>query len=526
MKDYNTIVGTLEFRQCGFSFRTIQKRFQIGMGTIERTIRVFDDTGLTLENLKAMDPKAVEELFYPQEQIRRKKADLPDFGEYYRRIHAPGSKVNITFLWYEYKEEHPDGYQLTQFTEYYNRYVKEHYGDADVSMAVERIPGEKMYIDWVGDQPALLKIPGEKELQKVHVFTTTMAFSSMIFAECFTDEKIDKFLKGVVDAVEHYGGVARYFVPDNLRTAISKHTKDRLTINSLFKDLENFYGTIVLPPPPRKPRGKASVESHVSYLETHLIEKLKEETYTCIEDINSRTREIVDAINGRTLKRSASRLELFETYDKPALKPLSGARFSPVDYKVVTGIPDNYHIEYDGHYYSVSYTLHGKPAILKATFHEIIICDQYNRKIAEHRRVYSTFPKYVTQDEHMPKEHLYYRNINQHDGSFYRSWARKFGQNMWLFIDLLLKKSDHEEQAYNSCMGILQACEDTSHNIVEEVATTCLKSNTVYYTGFMKLLKKMKSESSYGAVLYEDEDSEDAIINLKHKNLRGKDNYR
>lgn len=67
---------------------------------------MFDDTGLSLDNLKAKDPKAVEELFYPQEQIRRKKADLPDFGEYYRRIHAPGSKVNITFLWYEYKEEH------------------------------------------------------------------------------------------------------------------------------------------------------------------------------------------------------------------------------------------------------------------------------------------------------------------------------------------------------------------------------------------------------------------------------------
>ena len=119
-----------------------------------------------------------------------------------------------------------------------------------------------------------------------------------------------------------------------------------------------------------------------------------------------------------------------------ALKPLSSARFSPVDYKVGTSIPDNYHIEYDGHYYSVSYTLHGKAAILKATFHEVIICDQYNRKIAEHRRVYSTFPKYVTQDEHMPKEHLYYRNINQHDGSFYRSWAGKFGQNMWLFLDI------------------------------------------------------------------------------------------
>ncbi len=117
MKDYNTIIGILKFRQKGFSFRTIQKRFQIGMGTITRTEKVFKNTGLSLEDLKAMDPTAVEELFYPQEKVRRKKVALPDFGEYYRRIHAPGSKVNITFLWYEYKEENPDGYQLTQFTE-------------------------------------------------------------------------------------------------------------------------------------------------------------------------------------------------------------------------------------------------------------------------------------------------------------------------------------------------------------------------------------------------------------------------
>ena len=42
-------------------------------------------------------------------------------------------------------------------------------------------------------------------------------------------------------------------------------------------------------------------------------------------------------------------------------------------------VPNNYHIEYDGHYYSVLYSYCGKPAILKATASEIRICDQYNR---------------------------------------------------------------------------------------------------------------------------------------------------
>lgn len=522
MKDFTTIIGILDFREKGFSQRTICRRFKVGFGTIQRTNDIFDKSGKSLEELRIMKPSDVEEMFYPHDQIRRKQEPLPDFDECYRRIHTKGSKVNLTFLWYEYKEEHPDGYQLTQFIEYYNRYVRAHYGNDNVSMAVERRPGENMYIDWVGDQPALLKITGQKELQKVHIFTTTMAFSSLVFAECFVDEKIDKFIKGVVDAIEFYGGVPEHLIPDNLKTAISKHSKDRLTINSLFKDLENFYGTIVLPPLPRKPKGKATVEAHVAYLETHLVEKLKEETFTCIEDINRRTREIVDAINGRTAKRSESRLDLFETYDKPALKPLNGTRFSPVDYKVVNSIPDNYHIEYDGHYYSVSYTLHGKPAILKASFREIVICDEYNRLLTRHQRQYAMFPKYITKDEHMPKEHLFYRNINQHDGSFYRSWASKFGNNMFQFIDLLLKSYDHEPQAFNSCMGILQSCEECSYVLVDEAASLCLKCNTVYYTGFMKALKKVKAEEGYVI----EEDSDDAVVNLKHRNLRGKENYR
>lgn len=36
------------------------------------------------------------------------------------------------------------------------RFVQENYGGTKISMAVNRKPGEKMYIDWVGDQPGLL----------------------------------------------------------------------------------------------------------------------------------------------------------------------------------------------------------------------------------------------------------------------------------------------------------------------------------------------------------------------------------
>ena len=114
------------------------------------------------------------------------------------------------------QEEHPNGYQYTQFVEHYNRYVKENYGVADISMAVNRVPGERMYIDWVGDQPELIVNRDTGELSKVHVFVTTVGVSSKIYAELFPNEKQSNFVRGTVNAINYYGAVARYFVPDNL----------------------------------------------------------------------------------------------------------------------------------------------------------------------------------------------------------------------------------------------------------------------------------------------------------------------
>lgn len=84
-------------------------------------------------------------------------------------------------------------------------------------MAVNRKPGEKMYIDWVGDQPGLLTDVTTGEIMRVHIFATTLGVSSMIYAEAFPNEKLPCFIEGCVHAVSFYGAVAKHFVPDNLK---------------------------------------------------------------------------------------------------------------------------------------------------------------------------------------------------------------------------------------------------------------------------------------------------------------------
>lgn len=52
-------------------------------------------------------------------------------------------------------------------------------------MPVERIPGEKMYIDWVGDQPELLLDTTTGELRKVHILQLHLVLAALFMQRSF-----------------------------------------------------------------------------------------------------------------------------------------------------------------------------------------------------------------------------------------------------------------------------------------------------------------------------------------------------
>jgi transposase len=516
MQNYSTIIGVLDMREKNFSYRDCRARYNIGQGTVKLIIDRFNELGLPLNDLRQMQPEKVENTFYPPENIRRIEVPLPDFQMVYDRLMMKGSKLNLFYLWVECKRDHPNGYQYTQYVHYFHEFMRKNYGSKELSMPVERVPGEKVYIDWVGDQPELLVDVDSGELHKIHVFVTTIGVSNCIYAEIFSDEKIDSFMAGTIHALEYYQAIPKYLVPDNCKTAVIKHTRDELIVNASFQDIENFYDVIILPPPARKPKGKPTVEKYVQYLETWLLEKLKENIYPNLEAINRKTKEIIEAINAEIPSGwQYSRMETFQRYDKPQMKTLSDGSFILCDYKTFQRIPNNYHLLYDGHYYSVLYTYYNQPAILKATPTEIKICDKNNRLICTHKRIYNPFPKYITDESHMPPNHVFYKEINNKDGDYYRNRAKAFGTYMFKLIDTILHSSKHEEQAYNSCNGILHCCDGISKVIAEEAARKCVEFNTCQYSYFKRVLTDMLNNKSPGS---------DKLPT--HKNIRGKDFYR
>lgn len=516
MQSYTVIIGVLQMRSNNFTYRDIRARYGLGQGTVKLILDRWNELGLPLGDILQMEPQKVEDSFYPPDNLRRRDIYLPDYQKVYETLMAKGSKANLFYLWVDYKKDHPDGYQYTQYVHHFHAFVNKNYGSEKVSMPVERVPGERIYIDWVGDKPELVVDTTTGEAFKVHVFVTTVGVSNCIYAEIFKDERMANFMAGTVHAIEYYNAVPKYLVPDNCKTAVTKHTRDELIINSSYQDLENFYGVVILPPPARKPKGKPTVEKYVQYLETWLLEELKKNLYPSFEAINRKVKEIVATINSEIPKGSNySRMDSFLNYDKPQMKTLSDGSFSLCDYKAFEHIPNNYHLNYDGHYYSVLYTYYKQPAILKATPTEIRICDKNNHLICTHKRSYNEFPKYITDDTHMPPGHQYYKEINHQNGDYYRNRAKAFGPYMAKLIDAVLHSAVHEEQSYNSCNGILHSCDGISRVVAEEAAKTCVTCNTCRYSYFKRVLNDLLNKSGPGGEKLP-----------QHANIRGKDYYK
>ena len=115
MHDYNTILGVIELRLSKVSYDAVQKRYRIGRSGIALIMNRYNDSGLSLDDLRQMPASKVVDLIYPKENLRHKDIPLPDFEKIHEQMIQMGKHADLSFLWIDYKKEHPNGYQLAQF---------------------------------------------------------------------------------------------------------------------------------------------------------------------------------------------------------------------------------------------------------------------------------------------------------------------------------------------------------------------------------------------------------------------------
>ncbi len=156
---------------------------------------------------------------------------------------------------------------------------------------------------------------------------------------------------------EALGGVPEVVVPDNLKAAVTRTHRYEPDLNRTYLDLAYHYHVAIIPARAARPRDKAKVEVGVQVVERWILARLRHHTFFALAEVNAAIRTLLPDLNARPFKKlPGSRQSLFAALDRPALRPLPTQPYEYAEWKRVR-VNIDYHVEVDGHYYSVPYAL-------------------------------------------------------------------------------------------------------------------------------------------------------------------------
>ena len=256
--------------------------------------------------------------------------------------------VTLALLHVEYLAEQPQGLRYTAFCERYREWLKRQ----SPVMRQVHLAGDKVFVDYSGMKARLVdSVTGE--VIEVELFVAVLGASNYTYAEATRTQQVPDFVASIAQALAFLHGVPRAIVPDQLKSAVITACRYDPGVQRTTAELARATtAPRSCPARPRSPRDKAKVEVGVQIAERWLLARIRNETFTTLGALNARLRKLVAELNARTMRTyKASRRELFERLDKPALGPLPAEPFETQTWKQV-GLNIDYHVAFEGHCYS------------------------------------------------------------------------------------------------------------------------------------------------------------------------------
>src|SRR6266436_10364694 len=160
------------------------------------------------------------------------------------------------------------------------------------------------------------------------------------------------------------------------------------------------------------------------------------------------TLSLHDALPIRRL--GATRRALFEELDRPNLNSLPAQPYCFAEWRV-RRVGVDYHVELEGHFYSVPYRFARSEVEVRLTPRAVEIFLKGER-IAAHLRA-SGNHRHTTVSEHMPSSHRRYADWTVER---IRREAAAIGPATAALCKLILERRPQPEQDFQSCLGIVR----------------------------------------------------------------------
>jgi transposase len=473
------IAEALRLRATGFSTRKIAASLNVGQSTVSEYLNRAAREGLSWPLPEGLDEATLERrLFAPVGGATRRGLASPDWAAVHRDLRRKG--VTLSLLWEEYRAAHPDdGYGYSRFCDLYRRWE----GRLSPVMRQHHVAGERVFVDFAGD--TLDIIDGKTgEVRQAQIFVGVLGASNYTYAEATWTQGLPDWIGAHVRMLAFFGGVPEQIVSDNLKAGVTKACFHEPRINRTYADMAGHYGTAVIPARPYKPRDKAKAEVGVLLIERWIVARLRKRRFFSLAELNAAIQELLAGLNAKVTRHlGASRRELFEQLDKPALKPLPASPYEYAEWLERRAGLD-YHVEVERHYYSVPHQLLKKTLWVRVTARTVEVFHD-GQRVASHVRT-SGNRRHTTVAGHMPASHRRYAGMTPAE---IRRKAEKIGPNTAALVDLVLRTKTHPEQGFRACLGIVRLARPHGRDALEAASLRALEIGGLSYSSVRSILQ-------------------------------------
>jgi transposase len=474
------IKEVIRLKSAGLTLRLIADAAKLSLGAVSKYAKAAEEAGLSWPLPADLSDDALSRRLFGgvAESTPASRYILPDCAVIHQELKRKG--VTLQLLWHEYRAEHgAAAYAYSQFCTLYRRFSKA----LKRSMRQAHLAGEKLFVDYAGPTvPVKNSLTGE--IRQVQVFVGVLGASNYTYAEATWTQQLPDWLGSHVRMLEFFGGVPAIVVPDNLKSGVDRACRYEPEINRSYADLAAHYGMAVIPARPYKPQDKAKVEVGVQIVERWILAALRRHTFFSLKEVNLAISQLLVQLNAKPFKKlPGCRQSAFELLDKPMLRPLPAHRYEYGIWKKAR-VNIDYHIEFDGHYYSVPHALVGKEVELRVTA-GMVECLHNSLRVAVHARSRKR-GAHTTVDEHMPKSHR--AHMRWTPGKLL-NWAVSIGPSTRDVVQYQLTHKAHPEMGYRTCLGLLALARQYGDERLEAACKRAMAIKSPYRNSVLSILQ-------------------------------------
>lgn len=437
-----------------FSQRDIARSINVSKTTVRNYIDMFEASGLSWP---------LDEEYLDEDKLMAKlkvKVRISDggggadgnsgdinFAEIHHELKSH-KHMTLKLLWEDLRLSNQVKYTYEYFTMKYNKWL----GCQPSSMRQSHKGGERVFVDYSGDRvPIYDKNDLDNILYHAEIFVGVLGASTYIYLEATQSQKIADFSMSHVRMFNHFGGVPELVIIDNLKSGVKVPNRYDPIITPAYYQMLQHYNVGCMPARVYHPKDKPKAENGVLIIQRWVLARMRKIKFTDLFSLNQELATLMELVNNKRLQRYPySRLELLNKVDRPNFRELPSKPYVHREYKKVR-VAGDYHIDLNGHYYSVPYIL-VKEEIDVWYSSNLVECYYKGKCVATHVRAFIDMAK-TTNVDHMPLAHQVYTQINEEE---LKKQAKEMGIAIELIVDNIFMINQHKAIACKSVNGFLK----------------------------------------------------------------------